>query len=163
MIAPRRAASLALPLLAAACTLPLDEAAHFRARLPALTGQPVALLERELGPPTGEPAPAGAPRRWGVFVMGFGMPSGDCDIEARVDPADRIRSVAMTGDDYICGDLIARLRKDGRRYAADPGLAAREREESRRLSERLVGARRDLNEAAAAKARDRPPGSKAPR
>jgi hypothetical protein len=160
---PLRAAILALPLLTPACTVPLDEAARFRAGLPALEGRPVALLERELGPPSGDPPAPGAPRKWGVFVMGFGMPSGDCDIEATVDAADRIRSVAMTGDDYICGDLIARLRRDARRYAADPTLAAREREESRRLSEQLVGSRRNLNEAAAAKRGDRPRGSKAPR
>jgi hypothetical protein len=144
MSRPSRAASFALPLLATACTLPLDDAARFRIRLPPLAGQPVAVLERELGPTAGEPPAAGAPRRWGVFVMGFGMPGGDCAIDAAVDPADRIRSVTMTGDDYICGGMIAALRKDARRYAADPTLAARELEESRRLSE-LVRARHDLN------------------
>ncbi|MEA3062248.1 MAG: hypothetical protein QOJ94_2029 [Sphingomonadales bacterium] len=154
-----RAAIVTLPLLASACTLPLDEAARFRAGLPALEGRPVALLERELGPPAGEPPAPGAPRRWGVFVMGFGMPGGECDIEAAVDPADRIRSVAMTGDAYICGDLIARLRKDPRRYAADPTLAAREREESRTMLDRLVAARRELN---ANSAKDCPPTSRTP-
>jgi len=143
----RRALNFALPLLTAACALPLDEAAHFRARLPAFAGRPVAILERELGPPAGDRVGAGAPRAWGVFVMGFGMPGGECSIDAAVDPQDRIRSVTMTGDDYICGRLVARLHKEALRYAADPTLAAREREESRRLLGELVRARRELNEA----------------
>jgi hypothetical protein len=144
MIPRRGTASLALPLLAAACTLPLDEATHFRARLPTLLGQPVARLERELGPPTGDPVSTGSPRKWGETV--FGALSGDCVIDAAVDPQDRIRSVTMTGDDYICGGLIAELHKLAPRYAADPTLAATEREESRRLLEKLVRARKALNQ-----------------
>ncbi|MEA3037392.1 MAG: hypothetical protein QOH04_3194 [Sphingomonadales bacterium] len=162
MSPPRRAESLALPLLLAACALPLDEAARFRARLPALAGQPVALLERELGAPDGGPAPAGVPRQWGELIYAYPEGGGICTIEAAVDPADRIRSVTMTGDEIICGRLIASRRKDARRYAADPTFAAREREESRRMSERLVRARQEVNGAKGTVPNDCPRATEAP-
>jgi hypothetical protein len=143
---PRRAATLPLPLLAAACALPLDEAAHFRARLPALAGQPVALLERELGPPAGDPVSMGSPRSWGELVLGFGAPGGGCAIDAVVDSSDTIRSVTMKGDDYVCGGMLSKLHREAPRYA-DPTRAARERDDGRRRAEKLVRARQTLNEA----------------
>jgi hypothetical protein len=123
-----------------------DAARHFRAKLPALHGQPVALLIEELGPPH----PAGAdPQQqynWGVMSL-FGRER--CQIRVMTDGVSRIMSSSVDGDAYTCGSMIRRLRRQEARYRATPGLREREAREDADMLEQLVGARRRINEEAA--------------
>jgi hypothetical protein len=135
------AASLALPVLASGCANE-DAARQFRARLPALHGQPVMVLIEELGP--AGPPQSGPQQRysWGVVSIGG---SGSCEIKIGTDAAGRILSSSVDGTAYACGSMLRWLRRREARYRENPGLREREARELEDLLEQLVGARRRIN------------------
>jgi hypothetical protein len=146
------AAFLALSIVTSGCANE-DAARHFRAKLPALHGQPIALLIEELGP--AHPAEAGPQQQynWGVMSL-FGRER--CEIRVMTDNSSRIMSSSVNGDAYTCGSMIRRLRKQEGRYRANPGLRGQEGEEQEVMLEQLLGARQQINEEAARAEEDQP-------